>query len=54
MRLYKVKFWEDNKYAVIEYNENTDGLYSDDTPVFIGNLSDCEAWIRLHKDGYMD
>ena len=31
---------------VYEYEEGED-------PAFTGSLSDCEAYIRLHKEGYM-
>jgi len=45
MKKYKVQYWSDGNYAVIKI--------SDDENVFIGSLSDCEAYIRLEEQGYM-
>ena len=58
---YKVRFWQDNEYEVIKVSY-THGTYTtaglitsvDEVQVFKGSLSDCEAYIRLHENGYMD
>ena len=59
---YRVDFYQDNEYSVIEiqyqddkYNHPMDSGYEppDEFPVFQGSLSDCEAYIRLHEQGYM-
>lgn len=52
MEKYKVRFYMDNTYEVLEwkiYIADEDGWES----VFQGSLSDCEAYIRLNKDGYI-
>lgn len=40
---YKVRFYQDDIYEVYEDNEC----------VYQGSLSNCEAYIRLHENGYM-
>ena len=49
---YKVHFYQDNDYEVIDTDDyySNEGAYS----CFIGSLSDCEAWIRLTEDGYLE
>jgi hypothetical protein len=43
---YKVKYFMDNIYEV--YSSTEEGIF---TSYFQGNLSDCEAWIRLREQG---
>ena len=43
--IYKVRLYKDCVYEV--YNEYTFESY------FQGSLADCEAYIRLHEQGYM-
>jgi len=61
-REYKVRFFQDNTYEVIEivttYGERTSAYDSEpntveENEVYQGSLSDCEAYIRLHEGGYM-
>ena len=50
---YKVRFYQNNTYEVLEkkyYAYEDDDFYES---VFHGSLSDCEAYIRLHESGYM-
>ena len=42
---YRVRFYKDDNYEVIDI-ETEDSLCQ-------GSLSDCEAWIWLHKERYM-
>lgn len=50
MKKYRVGYYQDGFYEVLEFNEDEDGY----NPVgFQGSLADCEAWIRLHEEGYM-
>jgi len=42
---YKVCFWEDGIYEVVEISTHE--------TKFKGSLSDCEAWIRLTNKGYL-
>ena len=44
---YEVRYYMDKEYSV--YNNESD-IHS---PVFVGSLSDCEAYIRLKEGGYM-
>ena len=49
---YKVRFYQNNTYEVLEkkyYAYENDGWES----VYQGSLADCEAYIRLHENGYM-
>ncbi len=50
MKEYKVRLVKDETYKVVKvaYDEN-----EDDETVFVGTLSDCEAWIRLTEKGYL-
>ena len=59
---YKVRFFQDNTYEVIEitttqgkrisaYESENDNI--EEYKVYQGSLSDCEAYIRLHEGGYM-
>ena len=59
---YRVKFYQDDLYRVMEpYHQYTYPHTSGDAymngegekPAFTGSLSDCEAYIRLHKEGYL-
>ena len=59
---YQVKKNQGNTYQVVEmvtiFGERTSAYDSEpDTVsyknVFYGTLSDCEAYIRLHENGYM-
>lgn len=61
-REYKVRFFQDNTYEVIEivtiYGERTSAYDSEpntvkENKVYQGGLADCEAYIRLHEGGYM-
>jgi len=50
---YKVRFYQDKTYEVLEKKYYT---YEDDESwesVYQGSLADCEAYIRLHENGYM-
>jgi hypothetical protein len=40
---YKVRFYQNNLWEVI----------SDVGVEFLGNLSDCHAWIQLNNDGFL-
>jgi hypothetical protein len=61
MKEYKVRFYQDNLYEVIEiiHKDLFNGLGKlvstdyDEKSVFQGNLADCEAWIKLTEGGYM-
>ena len=50
--IIKIRYYQDGEYEVyvVEYDAN-------ETPytksLFIGGLADCEAFIRLTKDGYL-
>lgn len=59
---YKVRFYGNNTYEVVEihikYGERVSAYESEpdvkhEVPVFQGSLADCEAYIRLHENGYM-
>jgi len=58
---YRVEFYQDNLYRVMEschkdsytYNGDVYEYEEGEDPAFTGSLSDCEAYIRLHKEGYM-
>lgn len=59
---YQVRFYQDNIYEVVEiittYGERTSAYDSEldkieENVVFNGNLSDCEAYIRLKSGGYL-
>ncbi len=61
-REYKVRLFQDNTYVVIEivtrygkrisaYDSEPDTV--EENKVYQGGLADCDAYIRLHKDGYM-
>ena len=59
---YKVRFFKDNIYEVIEivttYGERTSAYDSkpdtvEENKVYQGGLADCEAYIRLYEGGYM-
>jgi len=58
---YRVEFYQDNLYRVMEpyhkdsytYNGDVYEYEEGENPAFTGSLSDCEAYIRLHKEGYM-
>ena len=62
-REYKVRFFQDNIYEVIEivttYGERTSVYNSEpdtveeENKVYQGGLADCEAYSRLHEGGYM-
>lgn len=50
---YKVRFYQDNTYEVLEkkyYACEYDDFWES---VYQGSLPDCEAYIRLHENGYM-
>ena len=53
---YRVSFYQDGEYEVMELISSTrtpDGYDDTEESVFKGSLSDCEAYIRLHEQGYM-
>ena len=53
---YRVSFYQDGEYEVMELISSTrtpDGYDDTEESVFKGTLSDCEAYIRLHEQGYM-
>lgn len=54
---YTVRFYQDNTYEVLEKKWYWNIVaYEDDyrwESVYQGSLSDCEAYIRLHENGYM-
>lgn len=57
---YKVELLMGNTYQVISENAYDRTFlhmkYPDeyqDTVEYQGSLADCEAWIRLHEEGYM-
>ena len=48
---FKVRFFQDSTYEVfefhpVEWNDEWEKVYQ-------GSLADCEAYIRLHENGYM-
>lgn len=45
----------DENYEVIEINSEKDEQNNEfsEESVYQGRLSDCEAYIRLHENGYM-
>ena len=51
----KIRRIKDDEYKVVEI-ESMEGYYERDfeTTVFRGSLTECEAWIRLKKEGYLD
>ena len=53
---YKVRFWADGDYAVFEVDVNGYGEICGElgSPLLVGSLADCEAYIRLNEQGYMD
>ena len=48
---YRVYLYMDDVYKVVAQRECTGGLI--DQTVFKGSLSDCESYIRLNENGYM-
>jgi len=51
MKKYQVRFYTDNTYEVLELlSVNGEDFWE---KVYQGSLSDCEAYIRLHEEGYM-
>ena len=48
MSTYRIRSLQGNVYQVIEADE-----YDGEHTVFQGSISDCEAYIRLAKDGYI-
>ena len=50
---YKVRFYQDDDYEVVEAVDNGDPYEFYYEQVFKGSLSDCEAYIRLKEKGYM-
>ena len=48
---YKVRFFQDNEYEVISLWEEYGEIH--EQREFIGSLTDCDAWIRLTKEGYL-
>ena len=53
---YKVQYWQDGDYVVFEVEENENGMIEGElgSALIIGSLLDCEAYIRLQENGYMD
>lgn len=51
----KVKNLQDNTYQVVEMILSDDERYTyeDESVLYQGPLADCEAFIRLTKNGYM-
>ncbi len=47
---YRVRFYKDGLYEVLEFVDDDCGY---ERTGFMGSLADCEAWIRLHEQGYM-
>ena len=63
---YKVQFFQDDTYEVLELEDSLDDSYQSQfqttdasfptqeyVKVFQGSLSDCEAFIRLREKDYM-
>jgi len=50
MKKYKVFFFQDDIYEVVEFNPSEDE-YQD--KVFQGTLSECNAWISLKEKEYI-
>lgn len=48
---YKVRYYQDDLYEVYSYWEEYGTIMTQQE--FVGSLADCEAWIRLHENGYM-
>lgn len=49
----KVRHLEDVTYQVVEFYLNQDNEYEDESIVYQGSLSDCEAYIRLSNGNFM-
>lgn len=48
---FKVRFFQDSTYEVFELRHTA---WDDEwEKVYQGSLVDCEAYIRLHENGYM-
>jgi hypothetical protein len=47
-REYKVRFFQNNTYEVIEIVTIYDERTVEENKVYQGGLADCEAYIRLH------
>lgn len=44
----------DDNYKVVEYTESENPFEeAQAVSVFYGDLANCEAYIRLHQEGYM-
>lgn len=52
MTKYKVKLYMDRTYEVLKLEGSCYG-YDEWRSAFRGSLADCEAYIRLHENGYM-
>lgn len=55
---YRVSYYMNDRYAVYLVDESDEEFYEENgynkqELVFDGDLADCEAYIRLHKEGYM-
>lgn len=50
---YKVRFYQNGNYEVLEVTTDITETIVYETSVFQGSLADCEAFIRLHENGYM-
>ena len=51
---YRVSFYQDGEYEVYEeFDDPYAPYYVSEESVYKGSLSDCEAYIRLHEQGYM-
>ena len=51
---YKVRPYMDNIYEVTERVYGNEYYYGEgEESVFQGTITECEAWIRLHDEGYM-
>ena len=55
---FQVRFFQDNTYEVFDKQEFTLDKVVEEyviawEKVYQGSLSDCEAYIRLHENGYM-
>lgn len=54
---FQVRFFQDNTYEVLKQEFTLDKVVEEYViaweKVYQGSLSDCEAYIRLHENGYM-
>ena len=53
MPKFRVSYYQDNNYEVLEWITDRDECDEYELQVFKGSISDCEAYIRLKEGGYL-